>query len=154
MLTEWLDSAKMMLTRNPGIAGRVLHELAEIDLEPVIRYTVLTSVCGDEESEAREGPDGLPAPEMIILAGPVGRPARAIVVDFLPRRDDLARRRWPLYMALVWLTHRCPVDLIVFCPDELTAYWADRPVATTLNGYVCVPVPVVLEDLGPLLREG
>lgn len=151
MLTEWLDSAKATLQQNPGIAGRVLHEMLKIDLPPVARYTVLTSVCGDEEAEDGEDAAGLPIPEMIILVGPADRPARAIVADFLVRRDDLARRRWPLYAALVWLTHRCPVDVLVFCADELTAHWADRPVATSLDGYACTPIALVLEDLGPVL---
>lgn len=145
MLTDWPDAARTMLRENPGIAGRILHELMKIDLPPVARYTVLTSVCGDEDNSAEAD---LPVPEMIILAGPADRPVRAIVVDFLQGRDDEARRRWPRYATLVWLAHRCPVDVIVFCADELTAYWADRPVTTALDGYVCTPIVLVLEDLG------
>lgn len=147
MFTDWRDEARTLLTQDPGIAGRILHQLMKIDLPPVARYTVLTSVCGDSEDAC----DLLPVPEMIILAGPAELPVRAIVVDFLAGRDVEARRRWPLHTALVWLAHRCPVDLIVFCADELTAHWADRPVATDLDGYVCTPIVVMVEDLGPLL---
>jgi hypothetical protein len=143
MPTDWHDIARTLLEKNPGIAGRILHDLMKVDLPPVIHYTVLTLVCGD-----REDPADLPLPEMVILAGPPGRPERAIVVDFLQGRDNAARDRWPQYAAAVWLTHRCPVDLLVFCPDELTAYWANRPVATPLNDYVCHPAILVLEDLG------
>lgn len=143
MFTDWQETAKTLLIRNPAIAGRILHELVEIDLPPVARYTVLTSARRDDD------PGHPPTPEMIILAGPEDRPVRAIVVDFLNRRDIEARWRWPLYVTLVWLTHQCPVDLFVFCADELTAHWADRPVATTLDGYVCTPVILALEDLGP-----
>lgn len=145
MLTDWRDDARTMLTRNPGIAGRVLHELMKIDLPPVIQYTVLTSVCADEDS-----PGHPPLPEMIILVGSADHPARAIVVEFLVSRDEQVRRRWPFYATLVWLAHRCPVDLIVVCGDELTAHWADRPVATSLDGYTCTPIVVLLEDLGPI----
>ncbi|MBO0822211.1 MAG: hypothetical protein J2P26_15345, partial [Nocardiopsaceae bacterium] len=97
-----------------------------------------------------DGVPGQPIPEMIILAGPPDDPVHAVVVEFLGGRDDLARRRWPRYAATVWLSHDCPVDLFVLCPDDLTAHWADRPVATTLDDYVCHPVVLVLEDLGPV----
>jgi len=156
MLTDWLDSTRTLLERNPEIAGRILHELVEADLPPVARYTVLTSARGETgagDRGAADDPSGLPVPEMIILAGPAERPVRAIVVDFLGRRDPEARWRWPLQVSLVWLSHRCPVDLFVFCADELTAHWANRPVATTLDGYVCTPVVLVLEDHGPVLAE-
>lgn len=147
MLTDWRSSARHAFRQNPGLAGRTLHELLEIDLPPVARYTVLTSVDGEDSGSHP------PLPDMIILAGPEDGPARAIVVEFLQGRDNETRHRWPLYAVLVWLAYRCPVDLLVFCPDELTAHWADRPVATSLNGYVCTPSVVVLEDLGPVIPE-
>lgn len=143
MPSNWHDTARSLLTQNPGIAGRILHDLMKVDLPPVIQYTLLTPVCGDEDDSA-----GPALPEMIILAGPPNQPVRAIIVEFLRGRDDDVRRRWPVYRAAVWLTHRCPVDLLVFCSDELTAYWADRPVSTSLDDYVCCPTVLLLEDLG------
>src|SRR5262249_45233960 len=130
MPSTWLDAARTMLGENPSLAGRIIRDLLKVDLPPVIQYTVLTPVCGDD-------PPGPPAPEMMILAGPVTDPVHAVVVEFLRGRDHDTRRRWPHYAAAVWLVHGCPVDLLVFCPDELTARWADRPVATSLDGYVC-----------------
>ena len=143
MSSNWPQAARTLLGRNPGLAGRILRELMKVDLPPVIQYTLLTPVCGD-------GPPGHPAPEMIILAGPVTDPVHAVVVEFLRGRDHDARRRWPRYAAAVWLAHGCPVNLLVLCPDELTAHWADRPVATSLDDYVCRPAVLILEDLGPI----
>ncbi|MBO0805128.1 MAG: hypothetical protein J2P25_18885 [Nocardiopsaceae bacterium] len=161
MPSNWYDSARTMLEGNPELAGRILRELLKIDLPPVIQYTVLTPFCStdpygddsgaddlcDESPPGDDSPDE-PVPEMVILAGPVSEPVRAVVVEFLRDRQDAMRRQWPLHLAAVWLAHECPVDLLVFCPDELTARWADRPIATSLDGYVCRPEILVLEDLG------
>lgn len=158
MPSNWLDSARRLLRENPGLTSRILRELLKVELPPVIQYTALTPLCEDDRPDqasppGQDGPPGQPAPELIILAGPASAPVHAIVVEFLVGRDDEARRRWPHSVATVWLTHKCPVDLFVLCPDDLTAHWADRPVATSLDDYVCHPVVLVLEDLGPIADE-
>jgi hypothetical protein len=171
MSSNWHDSARALFAKSPELAGRILHDLLKADLPPVIEYTLLTPLCGDEPDtdEDRDddagddlyGEDGLagdqfddssgePIPEMVILAGPASRPVRAVIVEFLQRRDDAVRRRWPLYAAAIWLFHGCPVDLLVICSDELTGHWADRPIATALDGYVCRPNVLLLEDLGTI----
>jgi hypothetical protein len=159
MPSNWLDAARQLLRDNPGLSSRILRELLKVELPPVIQYTALTQLCEDD-SPGQDGPPGLDSspdrddsPELIILAGPASDPVHAIVVEFLVGRDDEARRRWPRYVAAVWLAHKCPVDLFVLCPDDLTAHWADRPIATTLDDYVCHPVVLVLEDLGPISDE-
>jgi hypothetical protein len=147
MPSNWLDSARRLLRENPGLTSRILRELLKVELPPVIQYTALTQLREDDSPGLDE------SPELIILAGPASAPVHAIVVEFLVGRDDEARRRWPRYVAAVWLAHKCPVDLFVLCPDDLTAHWADRPIATTLDDYVCRPVILVLEDLGPISDE-
>lgn len=161
MPSDWHDSARRLFEESPDLAGRILRDLLQVDLPPVIQYTLLTSPGrdkpgagkrgGDEpwEDEPR-GDDEAPGPGMVILAGPPRDPVRLIVVEFQQGRDDLARRRWPLHRAATWLRHGRPADLLVICPDDLTAHWADRPIATTLDGYVCRPAVLVLEDLGPI----
>lgn len=141
MPSNWRDSASALFSRNPGLVGRILRELLATDLPPVVQYTPLAPLPGDEQ----------PTPGMVILAGPADDPVRAVILEFQQSRDDDSRRRWPLYAAAVWLSHGCPVDLLVMCPDELTAHWADRPVAAALDGYVCRPHVLLLEDLGPIL---
>jgi hypothetical protein len=171
MSSNWHDSARALFAKSPGLAGRILHDLLKADLPPVIEYTMLTPLCGDEpyrdedrvddygdglyrEGESADGrfddPSSAAIPEMVILAGPASDPVRAIIVEFLRGRDDAVRRRWPVYAAAIWLSHGCPVDLLVICADELTGHWADRPIATALDGYVCRPNVLLLEDLGTI----
>jgi hypothetical protein len=171
MSSNWHDSARALFEKSPELAGRILHDLLKADLPPVIQYTLLTPLCGDEPCRDEErvnddgddlhGPDepagdqfddpfGEPIPEMVILAGPASDPVRVVIVEFLQGRDDAVRRRWPLYAVTIWLSHGCPVDLLVICSDELTAHWADRPIATALDGYVCRPNVLLLEDLGTI----
>jgi hypothetical protein len=150
MPSNWHDSARALFEKSPDLAGRILHDLLKVDLPPVIQYTLLTPLCWDDERGDDEDLIGEPVPEIVILAGPLDDPVRAIIVELQQGRDDGARRRWPLYAAAVWLCHGCPVDLLVLCPDELTAHWADRPVATALDGYVCRPVVLLIENLGSI----
>ena len=171
MSSNWQDSARALFAKSPDFAGRILHDLLKADLPPSIEYTLLTPLCGDEpyrdedrvdddgddpygegdSAGARfDDPSGAPIPEMVILAGPASDPVRAIIVEFLQGRDDTVRQRWPLYAAAIWLSHGCPVDLLVICSDELTGHWADRPIATALDGYVCRPNVLLLEDLGTI----
>ena len=175
MSSNWHDSARRLFEESPGLAGRILRDLLKVDLPPVIQYTLLMPLCGDDlcgedtcgedECEDEEGdeagrgrpPDGdrfsEPVPDMVILAGPASEPVRAIIVEFQQGRDYGARRRWPLYTAAIWLRHGCPVDLLVICPDELTAHWADRPITTALDGYVCRPAVLLVEDLGNIFAQ-
>jgi len=152
MSSNWHDSARALFAKNPELAGRILHDLLKADLPPVIDYTLLTPLCGDSEltGDLLDDPFSAPIPEMVILAGPASDPVRAIIVEFLRGRDDAVRHRWPLYAAAIWLFHGCPVDLLVICSDELTGHWADRPIATTLDGFVCRPNVLLLEDLGTI----
>ncbi|HEX6449203.1 MAG TPA: hypothetical protein VF060_07065 [Trebonia sp.] len=165
MSSNWYDSARALFTKSPELAGRILQDLLKADLPPVIEYTMLTPLCGDEpdtddgddlygEDESADDrvddPFGEPIPEMVILAGPANDPVRAIIVEFVQGRDDAVRHRWPLYAAAIWLSHGCPVDLLVVCSDELTGHWADRPIATALDGYVCRPNVLLLEDFGTI----
>lgn len=167
MPSIWRDSARMLFEESPELAGQILRDLLKVELPPVVQYTLLMPLCGDDMCDDLRGerdgdgqdhgnpPDGgsagEPVPEMVILAGPPGDPVRAIVVDFQQGRDETMRRRWPRYAATVWLRHGCPVDLLVICADELTAHWADRPIATALDGYVCRPAVLLFDDLGRIL---
>jgi hypothetical protein len=152
MSSNWHDSAKALFAKSPELAGRILHDLLKADLPPAIEYTLLTPLCGDGEpaGDRLDDPFSEPIPEMVILAGPVSDPVRAIIVEFLQGRNDAVRHRWPVYAAAIWLSHGCPVDLLVICSDELTGHWADRPIATALDGYVCRPNVLLLEDLGTI----
>lgn len=163
MPSNWRESARTLFEESPGLAGQILRDLLKVDLPPVIQYCVLTPLCGDDDlcgeeegdEDARRDPldrgsPGEPVPEMVILAGPPADPVRAIIVEFQPGRDEAARRRWPVYAAAVWLSHGCPVDLLVICADELTAHWADRPIATALDHYVCRPAVLLFEELGSI----
>jgi hypothetical protein len=150
MPSNWHDSVRALFEKSPDLAGRILRDLLKVDLPPVIQYTLLAPLCGDDLCGDDEYLTGEPVPQMVILAGPPGDPVRAIIVELQQGRDDGARRRWPLYAAAIWLRHGCPVDLLVLCPDELTSHWADRPIATALDGYVCLPVVLLIENLGSI----
>ncbi|MGV9781287.1 hypothetical protein [Nocardia farcinica] len=87
----------------------------------------------------------------------------AVVVEIQLRRDGDKLWSWPVYTASLRARLRCPVLLLVICPDPRTATWAAQPLhfgyrnpPTTLAPLVLDPssVPVVTDpDLAAELPE-
>ncbi|WP_280459199.1 hypothetical protein [Nocardia carnea] len=83
-----------------------------------------------------------------------GATVLAVVVEIQLRRDPDKLWSWPVYTASLRARMKCPVLLLIVCPDNRTAKWAAQPLAfgygspsTTLCPLVLAPssVPVVTD---------
>jgi len=68
-----------------------------------------------------------------------GVPVLAIVVEVQLGRDDDKRSTWPAYLAGFRARLRCPVWLLVVCPDPSVARWCAEPIEMGHPGWVLVP---------------
>ena len=76
----------------------------------------------------------------------------AVIVEVQLRRDDDKSWIWPEYLTGVRRRVRCPVVLLILCPDATTAAWADRPIPLDGRGSVVRPA-VIGPDLIPVLTD-
>lgn len=61
------------------------------------------------------------------------------IVEAQQVREGSKRHQLARYAAALWLLIRRPVDVLVVCPDQVTADWYAQPVPTTLSGYTFRP---------------
>lgn len=78
--------------------------------------------------------------DVVIVAGPKRDPVRAVIVEIQGQPSEVKLRQLPRYAAALWLLLRCPVDVLVVCPDDQTAAWYARPVPTNLRAYTHYPI--------------
>lgn len=74
-------------------------------------------------------------PDTVITVGPRLHPVHAIIVEVQQRESASKRESLPRYAAALWLQMNCPVTVLVICPDQRTADWAEKPIDTNLPGY-------------------
>jgi hypothetical protein len=63
-----------------------------------------------------------------ILLGDPGAPLLGIVIESQLRPSTPKTFSWPAYLALLRARRKCPVILLVLCPDEATARACARPI--------------------------
>ncbi len=63
-----------------------------------------------------------------------GRALVAVIVEVQRKPDEDKPYRWLRYAARVHDEHRCDTHLLVIATDEITARWAQRPIASFLPG--------------------
>jgi hypothetical protein len=97
--------------------------------------------------------------DAVIVAGPERDPARAVIVEVQGQPNQAKLKQLPRYAAALWLLLRCPVDVLVVCPNDQTAAWYARPVPTNLRVYTHYPivlrpsqVPVITDPAGAAER--
>lgn len=68
--------------------------------------------------------------------------------------EQTPKKRWQIsrYAMAAWLRHKCPVDVLVLCPDEKTATWYAKPLPTALDDCLYRPKPL-LPSRVPAIRE-
>lgn len=76
----------------------------------------------------------------------------AVVVEVQLHRDRGKRRSWPVYLTTLHARLRCPVILLVLCPNPTTAQWCSRSIPLGHPGFALRPlvlgpqrVPVVTD---------
>lgn len=91
------------------------------------------------------------ADAVVTLSG-AGRPVLAVIVEAQLGTDRGKRRSWPVYVATLHARLRCPVVLLVVCPDPAIARWSGKPIALGHPGFVLTPL-VVGPDRVPVVTD-
>jgi hypothetical protein len=78
--------------------------------------------------------------DAVVTLNVADRPVFAVVVEVQLRIDARKRSTWPAYVATLHARLRCPVVLLVVCPDQAVAAWCAKPVVIADPGLVLTPV--------------
>ena len=133
MPSSWHDSVTAVFTENPELALEIATSLNGTWVPRGIPVRAEAPDFGDHPSTDFQA-------DAVIVAGTAGDPVRAVIVE--AQKHTLKDRpvQWARYAAQLWTFLRCPVDVLVICPDAKSAFWYARPVVTTLPGYTHLPV--------------
>jgi hypothetical protein len=110
-----------MVRNRPQVVPVLLRELFDIPISADVA-AALTS-----ETYADTHPAELRCDATVLLGDPE-RPDYGVVVESQLRFDKDKTFSWPAYLASLRLRLRCPVALLVICPDETTARACARPI--------------------------
>jgi hypothetical protein len=101
------------------------------------------------ESHADTNPAELRCDATILLGDPEA-PGLGVVVESQLRARTEKTYSWPAYLANLRLRRRCPVILLVFCPDAATARACTIPIEMGHPEWVLKPLAVHPEVLPPI----
>lgn len=112
---------------------------------PDLVPTTLTS-----ESYADVNPAELRCDATILLGDPK-HPELGVVVESQLRPRDQKAYSWPAYLSSLRLRRKCPVMLLVLCPDKVTARGCAAPIDMGHPGWVLKPLTVHPGMLPPVV---
>jgi hypothetical protein len=133
MPSPWHDSVTTIFTENPELAVELATSLSGTSL-PAGTPAHL------EKPNFNDRPSTDFYADAVIVAGPKHDPVRAIIVEAQKRTFRDKPPQWARYAAQLWTFLRCPVDVLVICPDAKSAFWYAQPVRTNLPGYTHLPI--------------
>jgi len=107
----------------------------------LLRAAGLLEAPGLGDARATLDDPGLPAlvsalaaDALVVLRGGAGAATKlAVVVEVQLEIDDDKLYTWPSYQAAARYRHKAPAVVVVVCPSERTAEWAER--AVSLDGH-------------------
>lgn len=133
MPSSWHDSVTAIFTENPGLAVEIATSLNGAPVPRGVPARI-------EAPNFNDRPSADFAADAVIVAGPAHDPVRAVIVEAQKRTLRDKPPQWARYAAQLWTFLRCPVDVLVICPDAKSAFWYAQPVRTTLPGYTHLPI--------------
>jgi hypothetical protein len=133
MPSSWHDSVTAIFTEHPELAMEIATSLNGAQVPLGVPMRVESPNFNDRPSTDFQA-------DAVIVAGPPRDPVRAVIVEAQKRTLHDKPPQWARYAAQLWTFLRCPVDVLVICPDAKAAFWYARPVPTTLPGYTHLPV--------------
>jgi len=133
MPSSWHDSVTAIFTENPRLALEIASGLNGVPLPPGVPVRAEARTFNDRPSTDF-------AADAVIVAGPAADPVRAVIIEAQKRALREKPPQWARYAAQLWTFLRCPVDVLVICPDAKSAYFYAHPVPTSLPGYTHMPV--------------
>ncbi|MEV5647743.1 hypothetical protein AB0L57_05755 [Nocardia sp. NPDC052254] len=81
-------------------------------------------------------------------------PVLGVVVEVQLRRDPDKVWSWPVYIASLRARMKCPVLLLIICPDRRTARWAAQPLELGFGNPPTALCPLVLDpDAVPVVVD-
>jgi hypothetical protein len=133
MPSPWHDSVTAIFTKNPKLA---------VELATSLNGTAIPAGAGahPEKPTFNDRPSSDFYADAVIVVGPRQDPIRAIIVEAQKRTFKDKPPQWARYAAQLWTFLRCPVDVLVICPDAKSAFWYAQPVRTNLPGYTHLPI--------------
>jgi hypothetical protein len=133
MPSPWHDSIKAIFTENPQLA---------VELATSLNSTALPAgtPAHPESPTFNDRPSTDFDPDAVIVVGPKQDPIRGIIVEAQKRTFKDKPPQWARYAAQLWTFLKCPVDVLVICPDAKSAFYYAQPVPTSLPGYIHLPV--------------
>ncbi len=140
MPSSWHDSVTTIFTENPELAVEIIALLNVAQLPPGVPVRVEAPNFNDRPSTDFQA-------DAVIVAGPAREPVRAFIVEAQKRTLSDKPPQWARYAAQLWTFLRCPVDVLVICPDAKSAFYYASPFQTTLPGYTHKPVVLLPSDV-------
>lgn len=136
------------LVRNePELAPAILRTVFDLEM-PEGRDAALVS-----ESFAGLNPAELRCDATVLLGDPE-KPEHGIIVESQLRYDERKLFSWPSYLSLLRQRYRCPVTLLVLCPDRAAARACARPIGMGHPEWVLKPLTVHPGMLPPVTDPG
>jgi hypothetical protein len=117
---------------HPSLAATLLGDVLRIKL-PEWRQARL------DAAEANDLPHTEYRADAVVTLCDRDRPVLSVVVEVQLRPDPAKRWSWPVYLATLRARLRCPVALLVVCPDTRTAAWCGEPIELNQDGWVLQP---------------
>jgi hypothetical protein len=133
MPSSWHDSVTTIFTENPRLAVEIVTSLNGARLPDGIPVRAEAPNFNDRPSTDFQA-------DAVIVAGGERDPVRAVIVEAQKRTLRDKPPQWARYAAQLWIFLRCPVDVLVICPDAKSAFWYAQPVPTSLPGYTHQPI--------------
>jgi len=133
MPSSWHDSVTAIFTEHPELAVEIATRLTGARLPEGVPVRVVAPNFNDRPSTDFQA-------DAVIVAGSVHAPVRAVIVEAQKRTLRDKPPQWARYAAQLWIFLRCPVDVLVICPDAKSAFWYARSFPTTLPGYTHRPI--------------
>ncbi|MFI0350363.1 hypothetical protein [Actinomadura sp. 9N407] len=135
-----------MVRNRPDLVPALLRSVFRLDVPSDVQVTLAS------ESYADLNPAELRCDATVLLNDP-DRPSLGVVVESQLRPREEKTFSWPAYLALLRLRRRCPVTLLVFCPDQATAQGCAAPIDMGHPEWVLKPLTVYPEILPPVTDE-
>lgn len=145
MPSSWHDSVTAIFTENPEFAVELVTSLNGTPLPAGTPAHAESPVFNDRPSTDF-------APDAVIVVGPAQDPVRGIIIEAQKRTFADKPPQWARYAAQLWTFLKCPVDVLVICPDSKSAIYYARPFSTTLPGYTHYPI-VLLPTKVPVITD-
>ncbi|MFF5895244.1 hypothetical protein ACFY8O_04855 [Streptomyces argenteolus] len=130
MIRSWHAAMRRVLQDDPAVFARTLRTLGIPFTDPVTTALLPTGLTqADHVPSGLRTPDpvGPPGFEILLRVAPAEGDGYVLVLETAGTRSPARRSYWRSRLAHLLAAYRMPPVLLIVCPDEVTARWAERP---------------------------